>query len=267
MARYRLIVSYQGGAFHGWQLQPGLATIQGAIEQALAALLRHPVRVLGASRTDAGVHARGQAAGIVAAADLSAGLLVHGTNRLLPQAVRIMAADPAPTDFHPRYDALGKEYRYRLIRAEALSPLDSDRAVCLPPRVPFDAAALAEATALLVGEHDFAAFALAGGAHTDTRRRIDEARWELTGERLELVVIGNGFLRGMIRSLVGTLLEVARGRREPESLARLLTGAPRSAAGETAPPHGLCLERVLYPVGLFAAPCPPPAPALPLPPP
>jgi tRNA pseudouridine38-40 synthase len=242
---FRLIVSYRGGAYAGWQRQPNARTVQQVVEEALARLLGAPVRVVGASRTDAGVHARAQAAHLELPAPFPARALVHGTNHHLPDDVRVMAADLMPAGFHARRSAAAKEYCYRLVRARVLSPLDALFAVAAPPTL--DLAAMARAAELLAGRHDFSAFALAGGSHTQPVRRIDSATWEEDGAELRLRIAGEGFLRGMVRALVGTLLEVGIGRRTAEDFGRLLAGAGRAAAGPTAPAHGLTLEQVFYP--------------------
>jgi tRNA pseudouridine38-40 synthase len=264
----RLIVSYRGAAYAGWQRQDNALAVQEVLEEALARLLGSPVRAVGASRTDAGVHARGQAAHLeppAAVADWSLRGLVHGTNHLLPEDVRVLAADRMAAGFHARRAARGKEYCYRLSRAAVLSPLDAPYVLRVPARI--DAAAMAAAAAALVGRHDFSAFALAGGAHTQPFRTVASAAFEETGEELRFRVVGDGFLRGMVRALVGTLLEVGLGRRSPEDVAALLAGAARGAAGATAPAHGLVLEQVLYPPEWqpLPDPLPPPAPAAPLP--
>jgi tRNA pseudouridine38-40 synthase len=200
---------------------------------------------VGASRTDAGVHARGQAAHLVLPEPFPLRGLVHGTNHYLPEDVRVLAADLMPEGFHARKSALGKEYQYRLSRAPVLSPLDSPYMVRVDPRI--DLARLAQATALLPGRHDFSAFAAAGGSHRQPFRTIASALWEEQGDELRFRVVGDGFLRGMVRALVGTVVEVGLGRRSPEELGLLLRGGARPAAGPTAPAHGLVLERVLYP--------------------
>jgi tRNA pseudouridine38-40 synthase len=253
----RLIVSYRGAAYAGWQRQDNALAVQEVLEEALARLLGSPVRAVGASRTDAGVHARGQAAHLeppAAVADWPLRGLVHGTNHLLPDDVRVLAADRMAAGFHARRAARGKEYCYRLSRAAVPSPLDAPYVLRVPARI--DAAAMAAAAAALVGRHDFSAFALAGGSHTQPFRTIASAAIEESGEagevgeagaELRFRVVGDGFLRGMVRALVGTLLEVGLGRRPPEDVAALLGGAARGAAGATAPAHGLVLERVLYP--------------------
>jgi|HubBroStandDraft_3_1064219.scaffolds.fasta_scaffold03104_2 tRNA pseudouridine38-40 synthase len=242
---FRLIVSYRGGAFAGWQRQPNARTVQQVVEEALARLLGAPVRVVGASRTDAGVHARAQAAHLELPTPFPARALVHATNHHLPEDVRVMAADPMPAGFHARRSAAAKEYCYRLVRARVLSPLDALFAVAAPPAL--DLAAMARAAELLAGRHDFSAFALAGGSHTQPVRRIDSAAWEEDGAELRFRIAGEGFLRGMVRSLVGTLLEVGTGRRTAKDFGRLLAGAGRAAAGPTAPAPGLTLEQVVYP--------------------
>jgi tRNA pseudouridine38-40 synthase len=245
MPTYRLLLSYRGTAYAGWQRQENAFTVQQAVEEALERLLGEPVRIVGASRTDAGVHARGQVAHLELPRPFPERGLVHGTNHHLPEDVRVMAAAAMPDGFHARKHALGKEYVYRLSRAPVLSPLDS--LFVAPVAVTVDLERMVRATASLAGRHDFSAFALAGGSHRQPFRRIFSARWEEDGEKVRLRVVGEGFLRGRVRALVGTLVEVGTGKRSPESFAALLAGRPRSEAGPTAPAHGLVLERVLYP--------------------
>jgi tRNA pseudouridine38-40 synthase len=245
MPNYRLILSYRGAAYAGWQRQENAVAVQQVVEEALAKLLGAAVRVTGASRTDAGVHARGQAVHLELPGVFPERGLVHGTNHHLPEDVRVLAAARMPDGFHARRHAWGKEYLYRLSRAPVLSPLDAPFVAAAPSGL--DPGRLARAAALLPGRHDFTAFALAGGSHGQPWRRIFSATWEETGEELALRIVGEGFLRGMVRALVGTLVETGTGRRSLDSFAALLAGAPRSAAGPTAPAHGLALERVLYP--------------------
>jgi tRNA pseudouridine38-40 synthase len=248
MPSYRLTLSYRGTAYAGWQRQENAVAVQQVVEEALARLLGSPVRVTGASRTDAGVHARGQAAHLELPRPFPERGLVHGTNHHLPEDVRVLAAARMPDGFHARRHAWGKEYLYRLSRAAVLSPLDAPFVAAAPAGL--DPGRMARAAALLPGRHDFSAFALAGGSHGQPFRRIFSAVFEeaeAAREELAFRIVGEGFLRGMVRALVGTLVEVGTGRRSLESFAALLAGAPRSAAGPTAPAHGLTLERVLYP--------------------
>jgi tRNA pseudouridine38-40 synthase len=242
---YRLLLSYCGGAYAGWQRQENALTVQQVLEEALGGLLRQTLRVHGASRTDAGVHARGQAVSFDLAEPFPPRGLIHGTNHHLPDDVRVLAADAMPPGFHARKHALGKEYSFRLSRASVLSPLDAPYAVRVPAEI--DPARMAQAARLLPGRHDFSAFALAGGSHGQPFRTVRSATWEERGAEMVFRVVGDGFLRGMVRALVGTLIEVGLGRRTPGSLADLLRGRPRGEAGPSAPAHGLVLEKVLYP--------------------
>ena len=245
MTIYRLTFSYRGAAYAGWQRQKNALAVQQVVEEALARMLGYAVRVVGASRTDAGVHARGQAAHLELPRPFADRGLVHGTNHHLPEDVRVLAAAAMPAGFHARKHAWGKEYVYRLSRAPVLSPLDSP--FMAQVHEPIDLERMVRAAEALPGRHDFSAFALAGGAHGQPFRRIFAARWEESGEELRFRVVGNGFLRGMVRALVGTLVEVGGGKRSPESFAALLAGRPRPEAGPTAPAHGLVLQRVFYP--------------------
>ena len=241
---YSLVISYRGTAYAGWQRQDNALTVQQVVEEALAELLGEPTVVVGSSRTDAGVHARGQVVHLSPSRPAALGALVHGVNHRLPDDVRVLSAAEAPDGFHARYSARGKEYRYRLLAADVLSPLDAPYA--LRVEAGLDREAMRAAAAVFVGRHDFSAFALAGGAHRSPVRTVTVAELVEAGEALTVRVEGDGFLRGMVRAMVGTLLDVGRGRRSPADVRDLLQGGPRSAAGATAPAHGLCLERVWY---------------------
>jgi len=244
--RYRLTISYRGTRYAGWQRQDNAVSVQQVVEEAVSKLAGEQVRVTGASRTDAGVHARGQVAHLDLERPLPPRALVHGVNPHLPEDVRVLAAAEVEDGFHARKSALGKEYRYRLSRAEVVPPLDSLFVVPVPAGI--DLGRMTRAAAYLPGRHDFSAFALTGGSHGQPFRTIRSVAWSEMGEEIVLSVTGDGFLRGMVRALVGTLIEVGLGRREPESLAELLQGRPRSEAGPTAPARGLVLESVFYPV-------------------
>lgn len=242
---YALVLSYRGGRYAGWQRQSNARAVQQVVEEALSDLLGEEIRIHGAGRTDAGVHARGQVAHFCLDRDFSLDGLHHGTNQRLPEDIRVMSACRVSAGFHARKSATSKEYRYSLIRASTLSPLDSMFAVQV--RRDLDMTAIEAATESLVGDHDFSAFALSGGSHGQPIRRILTADWLDLGERLELRVVGDGFLRGMVRSIVGTLLEVGKGRMDATAFENLLRGGTREDAGPTAPSHGLVLQEVHYP--------------------
>ncbi len=242
---YRLTVAYRGAAYAGWQRQANALAVQQVVEEALGELLGSAVSIHGAGRTDAGVHARGQTAHLRLAQAFPEKGLVHGTNHHLPSDIRITAAHRMPAGFHARKSALGKEYLYRLYRGRVVPPLEALYTMRAPSEL--DVAAMRRAITLLPGRHDFTAFASAGGSHHQPFRRIFAATVDADGRELHLRFSGDGFLRGMVRAMVGTLLEVGTGRRAPDSMAELLTGKPRAEAGPGAEAKGLVLERVVYP--------------------
>lgn len=253
LPNWRIVVEYDGTGFAGWQRQAGGArTVQGVLEEALAKLAGGGrVGVIGAGRTDAGVHAEGQVANARAATRLAAGDLLRAWNALLPRDVAIRALAPAPADYHARRAARGKLYAYRLWTGAERSPL-RERA-SLRQRPPLDLGALRGASRALVGTHDFASFCAAGGEAHGTVRTITRAEWiGAVGGDLRFEVEGPGFLRHMVRNLVGSLLEVGTGRRAPGWIAGLLAIRDRTAAGPTAPAHGLVLVRVDdgFPLGI-----------------
>ncbi len=240
---HKLTIAYDGSRFAGWQRQPEVETVQAVLEEALERIVGERAPVVGAGRTDAGVHARGQVAHVELDREVESRALVRGVNHHLPGAVRVLDARRVRDGFHARKCALGKEYRYRLSRSPVLQPLEAGWTLGIGA---VDVDGLRAATRALIGRHDFTAFALAGGAHGQPFRRILGADWHEEGPTLELRIVGDGFLRGMVRSLVGTLLEVGYGKRDVEAFGRLLDGRPRAEAGPTAPAHGLVLEQVFY---------------------
>ncbi len=242
---YRLLIAYRGTSYAGWQRQTNALAVQQVVEEALGELLGSAIHVHGAGRTDAGVHARGQTAHLRLDKPFPEKGLVHGTNHRLPPDIRLLAAHRMPADFHARKSALGKEYLYRLYQGRVVPPLDAPYVMRAPCGL--DLPAMRHAMASLAGRHDFTAFAAAGGAHGQPYRRIFAAALDQDGCELRLHFIGDGFLRGMVRAMVGTLLEVGTGRRSADSVAELLTGRPRAEAGPSAAAQGLVLERVLYP--------------------
>jgi len=242
----KLVLSYVGTRYAGWQRQANAVAVQQVLEEALADLSGTPVTLTGAGRTDAGVHADGQVASFELASELPSSAWVFGTNQRLPADVRVLDATIEPAEFDAQRDATAKTYRYRLERILPIEPAREPFVVPAPPGL--DLSALSAAASALVGERDFAAFELAGAATRTTRRTIFAAAWEERGSELVFRVIGSGFLRGMVRSLVGTMLEVGAGRRGLADFVALFADGPRprSEAGATAPAKGLSLERVHY---------------------
>jgi len=243
----RLVVEYDGTGLCGWQRQANGPTVQGHLEAALATLLSHEVAVAGASRTDAGVHASGQVASFRTERAIALHGIRRGLNSLLPAAIAIVSATDAADDFHPRFSATGKHYRYLLFTRAERSPRWRDRA--WHHAQPLDRAAMQGAAAALVGEHDFAAFRAAGCTARTTVRRIDQIDVaELPGEPaiVAVDVRGNAFLRNMVRIVVGTLVEVGQGRRPLGQVAEILAARDRTKAGITAPARGLELVSVRY---------------------
>jgi tRNA pseudouridine38-40 synthase len=245
MRNLRLQLEYDGTDFHGWQRQPGLRTVQGTLENAIATVLRHPVEVWGCARTDAGVHARGYVANFYTASDVTTARLVSGLNGCLPDDVVVTAAIDAPEDFHARFSAKARRYTYRI----STRPLAVWRRYAYYIHHELDAGRMREAGQHLVGEHDFTSFtALANEANPVCVLRSLEVVSEPDGEpgRIDITVESNRFLFHMVRVIAGTLMEAGRGRIEPERVEAILRTKDRRAAGPTAAGHGLMLVGVHY---------------------
>lgn len=245
MRHIRLVVEYDGSQLHGWQRQQGAPTVQQHLEEALAKLLSHDVQVVGASRTDAGVHARGQVASFRTERDIPLHGVRRGLNSMLPDTIAIRDASEVPEDFHPRFSATGKHYRYTILARPDRSPRWRDRAWHYSE--PLALHRMHDAARALIGEHDFAAFRAAGCTAKTTMRRVDSIAFtRLHPHVIEVDIRGNAFLRQMVRIIVGTLTDVGVGRLEPGQVAEILTGKDRRQAGPTAPAHGLELLEVRY---------------------
>jgi tRNA pseudouridine38-40 synthase len=240
MRRIRIHLAYDGGSFYGWQIQPDVPTIQGILEAILSQIEEAPVAVAGSGRTDAGVHALDQ----VAAFDLNNPIplpnLRRAINRLLPHAIRVLSIDEAPPAFHPRFDAKAKTYEYRIVRTEICSPFDWPYVLHHP--YPLDAGRMVELARAFVGEHDFTAFAAADDRDAEGRskvRRVYSSTLEESPGRLTYRIRGSGFLKHMVRNVVGTLIEAGKGNVGD------LTVLP-SKSGPTVPARGLFLVSVEY---------------------
>jgi tRNA pseudouridine38-40 synthase len=243
MSSVRLELEYDGSGFRGWAKQPGLRTVQGELEAALATVLREEVELTVAGRTDTGVHALGQVASLETDAEVPTDL-ARNLNGVGPDDISVTAAEVVADGFDARRDAKSRTYRYRILARSSPSPFERGRALWWPHRMDRDALeACAEA---LVGTHDFTAFTPTQTDHVRFDRNILSASWTFSDDLASFHITADAFMRNMVRVLVGTQLEVASHRRSLDSFIQLLHGAPRSQAGDTAPPHGLYLESVTY---------------------
>ena len=240
--KLKLTLEYDGTEFRGWARQPELRTVEGVLREALEAVYPGWTDLAVAGRTDTGVHATGQAASVAVEGGPPPVRAAEALNAVLPDDVAVVAAEEVAPEFHARFSARSRRYRYRVLARRAPSPLEARHALWWPR--PVDVAALEAAATLLAGQHDFRAFTPTVTRHGTFRREVLESRWEQNGDRLDFTVAADGFLRHMVRTLVGTMLE--SGSEAPDRIAGLLQSRPRSEAGLTAPPWGLYLEQVEY---------------------
>ena len=247
---FKLLLQYDGTDFHGWQIQEGLRTVQGELTRVLSLLEDGEVTVHGSGRTDAGVHAEGQVASVQLQREITPDKLRKAINGNLPPDVRVLFVSAAAEDFHARYSARAKTYTYRIVHGPVMSPFWSRYALFEPRALNLERALRCASS--MVGEHDWTAFSAAQAdaesrIRTVTRCDLDH-RWNARGrcDLIEVTVTANGFLRYMVRSIVGTLLAAARGEIDEETISRALHERKRELAGATAPAHGLTLTRVQY---------------------
>jgi tRNA pseudouridine38-40 synthase len=241
-----LWISYDGTAYSGFQIQANALAVQEEIEKALAVVYKQPIRIVGAGRTDAGVHALGQAANFDAPFKIEPEKLPHALNSILPNDIVITGAEEVAEGFHARFDAVGKKYSYSIDRA--LHPLVLRRRYSWHLPDPLDEEALIAAAAFFVGEHDFAAFQSAGGTVTDTIRTLKVVAPIFKSEEQLLTICfeGSGFLYHMVRLITGTLVRVGKGELQLEQVEAALNGLDKNGAGPTVPARGLCLDQVIY---------------------
>ncbi|HEV2424037.1 MAG TPA: tRNA pseudouridine synthase A [Terriglobia bacterium] len=265
----RLLLAYDGSSFHGWQRQPGLATVQACVEDSITGIVREPVKLYGSGRTDAGVHALGQVANFTTSCRIPAANLQRALNDILPADIRVRTVDEVAPDFHARYAVRSKIYRYRILQANVCPPF-LWRYVWHYPHA-LDRRSMARAARVFAGTHDFTSFAATGADADDDAPRPEDSilpplrvpqekhdhsmvrtifssriLWRDRSAMLAYDVRCSGFLHHMVRNIVGTLVEVGRGRLAPGEVAAILQARDRTLAGPTAPPQGLCLMRVAY---------------------
>ncbi len=240
----KLVLSYDGSEFSGWQVQPGLRTVQDTIERTLDTILKNKTRILAAGRTDAGVHAFGQVATFLTESMIPEDALLRAANSMLPADVSVISVQEAGLDFHPRYSARSKTYIYAVNMSPVKNPLLSRYALHMKHQL--DIKAMESAAQLFLGEHDFASFMGVGTPVKSTVRNIKESEIFISGDMLYYAIKGNGFLRHMVRNIVGTLLEVGKGKTDFSDIKRIIDSRNRAEAGPTAPPQGLYLVSVEY---------------------
>jgi tRNA pseudouridine38-40 synthase len=245
--RIRITLAWDGTEFHGWQVQPGLPTVQGVLEEIVGGIEGKPVHVAGSGRTDAGVHALAQVAAFTMANPIPVDNLRRAINRLLPPAIRLLDAIETHADFHPRFDAIAKTYRYTIYRAPICSPFEWRYVHHYP--YPLDEPAMVAAARLFEGEHDFTAFAASDNRDQGGRskvRTIFSSAIVQSEERLIYTVRGSGFLKHMVRNIVGTLIEAGRGNLDARAITAFFAADAPRKAGPTAPAKGLVLLSVEY---------------------
>ena len=246
---FKLTIAYDGTDFAGFQRQANARSVQQVLEEALAPLERGPVTIVGAGRTDSGVHALGQVASVPLTRAIPPTELLQALNATLPDDVRVLRVEEVAEGFNARFSARSKMYRYRVVNAKVMSPLERRYALHVPRTINLED--MQEAATELLGEHDFTSFQAAGGTVRSTIRTVTRSAWfeqplEGGGRLLTYEIEGTGFLKYMVRNILGTLFQVADGRRPVSSIRDLLASCDRSEAGPTAPPHGLYLVRVDY---------------------
>ena len=257
MRNIKLTIAYDGTDFSGWQAQPGQSTVQGALTDVLEKLTESRVTIYAAGRTDAGVHAAGQVVNFKTQSPLSSEEFQRAFNALLPPSIRVNAAEEVSSDFHSRWDALAKTYQYRIFRGYVVPPFLWKYVLHDPREMNFGA--MTETAGQFIGEHDFTSFAASTGSEEDDRDRTTirtiyrsellrakNANSHNSAEEWIYVVRGKSFMRHMVRKMVGTMVDVGRGRLAAGDLPKLFALRDRSKSGATMPPHGLCLEDVEY---------------------
>jgi tRNA pseudouridine38-40 synthase len=244
MRNLKLTLAYDGTGFHGWQIQPQLATVQGQLQHTLQKLFNHDVQVTGSGRTDAGVHAHGQVASVETMRNMDTDAVLRGANALLPPEIRVLSVEEVSPEFHARRSALSKTYEYRIWRNPIVSPFHARYVYAF--RYPLDEKPMDRGTTYFIGTHDFTSFCATATEIEDRTRTIYEATWSRSETEWVFRIRGNGFLQYMVRTIVGTLLEIGQGRLEAEQIPGIFEARDRRLAGPSVPAQGLHLISVDY---------------------
>lgn len=243
--RVKLVVAYDGSRYCGWQIQPNGRTIEGELNRCLSEITKEPITVIGASRTDAGVHALGNVAVFDTEARMPGEKYVFALNTRLPEDIKIQSSKEVPLEFHPRYQNTIKTYEYRILNRTHPNPIGRDYALFY--YFPLDLEKMKQGAAYLIGEHDFKSFSSIHAEVKSTVRNIYDIKLKQDGDMITISITGNGFLYNMVRIIVGTLLEVGSGKLVPRQMGEILDAKDRSRAGNTAPARGLMLKEIQYP--------------------
>lgn len=244
MKNIKLVISYQGSAYCGWQIQPNGLTIQEVLETAIEEVTGEKIQIMGSGRTDSGVHAYGQVANFYTESRIPPERFALAINTRLPKDIRIIESEEVEKEFHSRFSAKGKAYIYKIYEGGIDSPFYFDRAFHVKNTLDWEK--IQDAARYFHGEHDFKAFMASGSVVKNTVRTIEKIEFHRNNDLWEMTFKGNGFLYNMVRIMVGTLYEVGRSRRKPEEIKKLILGLDRNKAGITAPAHGLYLNEVYY---------------------
>ena len=245
MKRIRLVVAYDGTQYHGWQIQPGAVTIESVLNEALTQLMREPIQVIGASRTDSGVHARGNVAVFDTESQMPPDKICMALNQRLPEDIRVQVSEEVPSDWHPRKANCTKTYEYKILNRKIAMPLE--RLYSHFCYVPLDVEKMRQAAQYIIGEHDFRSFCTVRTQAEETVRTVYSLDIEKEDDMITIRISGNGFLYNMVRIITGTLLEVGKGDYPPEKVKEILAAKDRKMAGATARPEGLTLVQIRYP--------------------
>jgi len=244
MTNYKLIIEYDGTAYHGWQRQKTDSTIQQKIEAAISTMAKEKINLIGSGRTDAGVHALAQAANFHTSSNIPSNAFVAGLNSLLPDDIVIKSCEPVDENFHSRFGAKSKTYQYRILNERLPSAINRNYAWFI--RAPLEVSLMQAALTHIIGEHDFKSFEGAGSPRASTIRTVFKTEFKTKDNYIIFDITANGFLRYMIRNLIGTFVDVGHKKTSPDQFKKILTSKNRALAGNTAPPHGLFLLHVTY---------------------